>query len=102
MGCGMWDWGICSGLSNKPDWIPSFLWSETFPRNVKGFDMQPVDLLVQCGPGFDGVYPAMIYETLMAIVLFAMLWAVRRHGFKGGGSFHSISSSLYGPALRQR
>ncbi len=29
----------------------------------------------------------MIYETLMATVLFAMLWAVRSHGFKGGWLF---------------
>ena len=29
----------------------------------------------------------MIYETLMATVLFAMLWALRRHSFKGGWLF---------------
>src|SRR5690606_9074133 len=34
------DWGKCSALSQKPAWIPDFLWSETFPRNILGVDVK--------------------------------------------------------------
>ena len=30
------DWGVCSSLANKPGWVPGWLWSETFPRNMLG------------------------------------------------------------------
>lgn len=76
------DWGICSSLADKPAWIPAWLWSETFPRNILG-----VDLLAECGPAYDGVYPTMLYEFAMASVLAAVLWAVRKHPFRHGWLF---------------
>lgn len=81
------DWGICSSLADKPSWIPAFLWSETFPNNVMGPNMQPIDLLAQCGPGYDGVYPTMLYEFAMCAALFGVLWALRKHPFKAGWLF---------------
>lgn len=76
------DWGVCSDLADKPGWIPAFLWSETFPRNILG-----VDLLAQCGGAYDGVYPTMLYEFAMAAALFGVLWALRRHPFLSGWLF---------------
>lgn len=76
------DWGVCSSLAAKPAWIPAFLWSETFPRNILG-----LDLLAECGPGFDGVYPTMLYEFAMAAALFGVLWALRKHPFRSGWLF---------------
>jgi phosphatidylglycerol---prolipoprotein diacylglyceryl transferase len=76
------DWGVCSTLADKPAWIPGFLWSETFPNNYLGRD-----LLAECGPGYDGVYPTMLYEFAMAVLLAGLLWAVRKHPFKAGWLF---------------
>lgn len=70
------DWGIQSSLADKPGWIPGFLWSETYPNNILGVLL----------PG-DGVYPTPIYETGMTLVLFALLWALRKHPYKFGWLF---------------
>jgi phosphatidylglycerol---prolipoprotein diacylglyceryl transferase len=76
------DWGRCSSLADKPAWIPSWLWSETFPRNILNRD-----LLAECGPGYDGVYPTMLYEFAMAAALAAVLWSLRKHPFRYGWLF---------------
>jgi len=86
------DWGTCSALSQKPGWLPDFLWSETFPRNILEVD---VTTWVPAGGRacelppeiVTGAYPTMLYETMMAIVIFAILWAIRKHPFKAGWLF---------------
>jgi phosphatidylglycerol:prolipoprotein diacylglycerol transferase len=94
------DWGICSNLANKPSWVPGFLWSETFPRNVMGPGQTPVDVIDYTAQqmresgmdpsvciGATGVFPTMLYETAMATVLFAVLWALRAHRWAAGWLF---------------
>ena len=90
------DWGICSQLEDKPGWLPSWLWSETFPRNLVGPGQTPVDPLLfnaavrgeTCTlPSPDGVYPTMLYEFAVAAILAAILWALRKHPFKAGWLF---------------
>jgi phosphatidylglycerol:prolipoprotein diacylglycerol transferase len=81
------DWGVCSNLANKPDWIPAFLWSEQFPQSIldQGNDyVNDASVIENCGPAMDGVYPTMLYETAMAILITGILWAIRKHPFKGG------------------
>lgn len=68
------DWGIAADLSAKPDWLPMWLWAETYPNAIIGAPPEPV-------------YPTSIYEFLMAAVLFGVLWAVRKHPFKAGWLF---------------
>ena len=70
------DWGIPADLSLKPDWLPTWLWAETYPNNILGVDIAP-----------PGVYPTSIYEFVMAALLFAALWAVRKHPYKAGWLF---------------
>ncbi len=83
------DWGVCSSLADKPAWLPGWLWSETFPRNILG----PVDPVVynatqrnaECAlANPTGVYPTMLYEFAMAAVLAGVLWLLRKHPFKAG------------------
>ncbi len=94
------DWGICSHLANKPAWIPGFLWSETFPRNVMGPGQMPVDVVAytqrqMAATGMDasvcvgatGVFPTMLYEFAMAALLAGVLWAIRKHPFQPGWLF---------------
>ena len=89
------DWGICSNLANKPSWIPAFLWSETFPRNYMGVNvleytagqMQQAGMDASVCASATGVYPTMLYETAMCLVLFAVLWALRKHRYGAGWLF---------------
>ena len=76
------DWGKCSDLADKPAFLPDWLWSETFPRNILNRD-----LAAECGAGFDGVYPTMLYEFAMAAALAGVLWLLRKHPFKAGWLF---------------
>lgn len=68
------DWGIAADVAAKPDWLPMWLWAETYPNAI-------------IGPPPEPVYPTSIYEFVMAGLLFAVLWAVRKHPYKGGWLF---------------
>lgn len=90
------DWGVCSSLADKPSWIPAFLWSETFPRNIVGPGRTTIDPVVfnaqyrgaDCALAApDGVYPTMLYELAMAAALAGVLWLLRKHPFKAGWLF---------------
>ena len=94
------DWGICSRLADKPAGLPSWLWSETFPRNLMGPGQTPVDVIPYTAAemqragmdasaciGASGVYPTMLYELAMCLVAFAALWALRRHRYRAGWLF---------------
>lgn len=70
------DWGIVSDLSARPDWIPMWLWAETYPNNILGVDLPD-----------PGVYPTSIYEFLFATLLFGVLWVFRTHPYRNGWLF---------------
>lgn len=79
LGChlaGDGDWGIPSDLSAKPGWLPDWLWAETYSNNILNRDLSAAP-----------VYPTPIYEFLMGLVIFAILWSVRKHPFKAGWLF---------------
>jgi phosphatidylglycerol:prolipoprotein diacylglycerol transferase len=70
------DWGIPSDLAAKPGFLPDWLWAETYPNNILGVAIpQP------------GVYPTSIYEFVAGLVLFGVLWSLRKHPFKPGWLF---------------
>jgi phosphatidylglycerol:prolipoprotein diacylglycerol transferase len=70
------DWGIAADVALKPSWVPMWLWAQTYEGNVAGVLIEP-----------PGVYPTPIYETAMALVAFAILWAVRKHPWRAGWLF---------------
>lgn len=70
------DWGIAADMSLKPEWLPSWMWAETYPNNILGVDIAP-----------PGVYPTSIYEVLFAGLLFGVLWVFRKHPYRGGWLF---------------
>jgi phosphatidylglycerol:prolipoprotein diacylglycerol transferase len=79
LGCqlsGDGDWGTQAVLAAKPAWLPLWLWAETYDHNVVGIVLPP-----------PGVYPTPLYEFGMAVVTFAILWALRRHPFRAGWLF---------------
>ncbi len=67
------DWGIPADPDKQPEFIPDWLWGETYPNNILGQTLPE-----------SGVYPTSIYEFIMASVLFGVLWSLRNHPFKAG------------------
>lgn len=74
------DWGIVNNAP-APAWMPSWLWSYTYPNNVNS-----VGIPFTGTPCFEGyctvlpepVYPTPIYETVMCLGLFFVLWGFRK------------------------
>ncbi len=84
LGCqiaGDGDWGIIN-LNTKPNflsWLPDWAWSYNYPNNVINEGM-PI-------PGCDGkhcmmlpdaVFPTPLYESVMCILLFFVIWSLRK------------------------
>jgi phosphatidylglycerol:prolipoprotein diacylglycerol transferase len=79
LGCqvsGDGDWGTAANMALKPAWLPTWLWAQTYDNNIFGE--------VIAAPG---VYPTPIYEALMALACFALLWTIRKHPFQAGWLF---------------
>ncbi|MBE0651250.1 MAG: prolipoprotein diacylglyceryl transferase [Bacteroidales bacterium] len=75
------DWGIVNTLT-KPHWLnflPDWLWSYNYPHNIIN---EGVPIPGCSGPHCmvlpQGVFPTPIYETIMAVILFAILWTIRK------------------------
>jgi len=79
LGCqiaGDGDWGRAADMALKPAWLPTWLWAQTYDNNIYG------EIIAT-----PGVYPTPIYESVMALGCFAVLWALRRHPFQAGWLF---------------
>jgi len=79
LGCqlsGDGDWGHLSNLALKPAWLPTWLWAQQYTNNI-----------AQQYIPYPGVYPTPIYECLAGLVIFAILWRVRKHKFAAGWLF---------------
>ena len=79
------DWGIAANMSLKPDWLPDFLWATTYQNNVVG-EIIPAP----------GVYPTPLYEVIMSLLIFVILWGLRKHKFKLGwlGAVYLVLSGI--------
>jgi prolipoprotein diacylglyceryl transferase len=84
LGCqlsGDGDWGIVNAAP-KPGWmsgLPDWMWSFKFPHNVNNEGI-PIPGCVGrwCHELPEPVFPTSFYEFLMAAVLFAVLWGIRK------------------------
>ncbi|MGV9011318.1 MAG: prolipoprotein diacylglyceryl transferase [Flavobacteriales bacterium] len=93
LGCqvaGDGDWGIAN-TAPRPGWVPQWLWSYDYPNNVnavlgphRGGYVGEVMTSGTIFPGYGthlvpGVYPTPLYEVIMCLSLFAVLWWLRKH-----------------------
>jgi len=73
------DWGIVA--AEQPDWwfLPDWLWSYDYPNNVINEGV-PIEGCVgnYCRHLAEGVYPTPLYEIMMSLLIFAILWAFRK------------------------
>ena len=70
------DWGHAANMHLKPDWVPDWLWAQTYDNNIVGAVIP-----------LPGVYPTPIYESVMGLMCFALLWSLRDHRNKTGWLF---------------
>jgi phosphatidylglycerol:prolipoprotein diacylglycerol transferase len=63
-------------MALKPGWMPDWLWGQTYAGNNVG--------VVIPSPG---VYPTPIYESLMGLALFGVLWTLRSNTNRAGYLF---------------
>jgi prolipoprotein diacylglyceryl transferase len=75
------DWGIVN-TNPKPDWmsfLPDWMWAFKFPHNVNNEGIPiPGCIGKWCHELPQAVYPTSFYETIMAIILFVVLWSIRK------------------------
>jgi phosphatidylglycerol:prolipoprotein diacylglycerol transferase len=73
------DWGI-NNTSDKPfAWLPDWMWSYTYPHNVNEVgDPIPGCVGKYCNELPVGVFPTPFYETIACLILFLILWSVRK------------------------
>jgi prolipoprotein diacylglyceryltransferase len=76
------DWGI-NNLSPKPGWLnwaPDWLWSYDYPHNVVNYG-EPLPGCMDekyCTHLVPSVFPTPLYEVIMCIFLFIILWNIRK------------------------
>ena len=89
------DWGIAN-LNPKPEYLqflPDWMWAYTYPNNVIRAGERMADctepLGIYCYELSNAVYPTAVYEALMGIVLFYILWKLR-NAFKTPGMLFGL------------
>jgi len=86
------DWGIVNNMP-APSWMPSWLWSYTYPNNVNGVGVPYTG--TPCFEGYctvlpEPVYPTPLYETIVCVSFFFLLWALRKRISTGGVIFFAF------------
>jgi len=81
MGChvaGDGDWGIVNEQS-RPGWVPQWLWASRYPHNSVHQGMyMPGCTGSYCNILPTPVFPTPLYEAIICICLFLLLWQLRR------------------------
>lgn len=87
------DWGIAN-TDPKPSWmsfLPDWMWSYDYPNNVNSIGV-PIPGCIgeqHCNHLVPAVFPTPFYETIMALILFMILWSIRKK-IKFGGMLFGI------------
>ncbi|HEY8387849.1 MAG TPA: prolipoprotein diacylglyceryl transferase family protein [Parasegetibacter sp.] len=73
------DWGIVNNNPKPFSWIPDWAWAYNYPHNVNNEGVPIPGCVGQyCSQLPEAVYPTPLYETLMCLILFGMLMAMRK------------------------
>ena len=91
------DWGI-ENTSPKPfGWLPDWMWSFTYPHNVNeaGIKMAGCTEAKYCYELPVGVYPTPFYEIVISLILFCLIWSIRKR-FKTPGTLFAFYLMLNG------
>ena len=84
------DWGI-DNLAPQPNWLsflPEWTWSFNYPHNVNNDGIAIIDCIgPYCFELANPVWPTPLYETLMCLGLFAILWKLKSKAIAPGVLF---------------
>jgi prolipoprotein diacylglyceryltransferase len=76
------DWGI-DNLAPKPEWmsfLPDWMWSYTFPHNVINAGVKIEGCTGKfCRELANPVWPTAFYEVVISIIIFWILWKIRKY-----------------------
>ncbi|MDB5230637.1 MAG: prolipoprotein diacylglyceryl transferase [Chitinophagaceae bacterium] len=74
------DWGITNLKSKPASWIPDWAWSYKYPHNVnkEGISIPDCSWDNYCNQLPQGVYPTPLYEIIASLILFVILWSLRK------------------------
>jgi prolipoprotein diacylglyceryl transferase len=74
-------WGVINTYP-QPDWLtwlPEWTWACRYPHNVINAGLPIPDCIgPHCHALSEPVFPTSLYESLMSVVLFAVVWSLRR------------------------
>lgn len=75
------DWGIVN-MQPQPEWlafVPDWVWAYNYPHNILNEGVRIIGCVgPHCFQLADPVFPTPIYETTMALVIFFILWTIRK------------------------
>lgn len=73
------DWGIVNTSPKPFNWLPDWMWSYNYPNNVNEAGVTiPGCVGKYCNELNPPVYPTPLYEIIICLLLFALLWSVRK------------------------
>jgi phosphatidylglycerol:prolipoprotein diacylglycerol transferase len=73
------DWGIVNARPKPFSWLPDWVWAYNFPHNVNDAGVQiPGCIGKYCNELPQPVYPTSLYETIVCLILFLILWSLRK------------------------
>jgi phosphatidylglycerol---prolipoprotein diacylglyceryl transferase len=90
------DWGIVNTNPKPFSWLPDWMWSYNYPNNVNEAGV-PIPGCVgkYCNELNPPVYPTPLYEIIVCLLLFALLWSVRKK-LKTPGTLFALYLMLNG------
>ncbi|MFN2437948.1 MAG: prolipoprotein diacylglyceryl transferase [Chitinophagaceae bacterium] len=73
------DWGIVNKNPKPFSWLPDWMWAYQYPHNVNEVDTQiPGCVGKFCHQLAEPHYPTPFYETVICLILFGVLWGLRK------------------------
>ena len=91
------DWGIVNKNPKPFSWLPDWMWSYNYPHNVNeaGIPIPGCTDTKYCMVLPEGVYPTPFYETILCLILFLVIWSLRKR-FKVPGTLFAFYLVLNG------
>jgi len=91
------DWGIANTNPNPFSWLPNWMWAYNYPHNVNEAGVKIAGCIdtKYCNALPQAVYPTPFYETVICLVLFFILWSLRKR-LKIPGTLFAVYLMLNG------
>ena len=73
------DWGIVNTHTKPFNWLPDWMWAYNYPHNVNEAG-QPIPGCIEkyCNQLSVPVFPTPFYETVICLILFFVIWSLRK------------------------